>query len=215
MESLFKLKMHMAGAGLAAALLSTGCAMFEPRAERYVPPPVGATWVSSRRDTGSFGSGNIQLPGKFLGQQSWQGQSFNGFESPEATTLAHPVTAEFVAMVKGSAPLITWEPPIGWNWPLEVGKTWTKSTRVTNHMTKQTIALEYTQKVESYEDITVGAGTFKTFKVSTVNSVGEESVNWFSPDLGIFVKQSLKRTAKHAQGAGTREIELVSQAIRK
>lgn len=215
MKTISGLKMQVAGAGLAIALLASGCAMFEPRAERYVAPPVGSTWVSARRDTGSFGSANVQLPGKFLGERMWQGRMLNGFESPEATTLAIPVSGEFVAVVKGNAPLITWEPPIGWNWPLEVGKTWTKSTRLTNHVTKQTTALDYTQKVEAFEEITVAAGTFKTFKVSTVNTIGDESVNWFSPDLGIFVKQSLKRTAKHPQGPGTREIELVSQAIRK
>jgi hypothetical protein len=214
MESTFNLKLHAAGAALTAALLSGACAMFEPRAERYVPPPVGATWVHARRDSGSFGSASIQLPGKFLGQQMWQGRMLNGFETPESSTLAMPESGLFVAVVKGSAPLITWEPPIGWNWPLEVGKTWTKSTRVTNHVTKQTTALDYTQKVEAYEDVTVPAGTFKTFKVSTVNTIGDESVNWFSPDLGIFVKQSLRRTAKHAQGAGAREIELVSQKIK-
>jgi hypothetical protein len=56
----------------------------------------------------------------------------------------------------------------------------------------------------------VPAGTFKSFKVSTVTSLGEESLVWFSPELGIFVKQSLKRTGMHRQGAGTREIELLS-----
>lgn len=210
-----KMRVKLASAGLAVALALGGCALMAPTGERYVAPPLASTWVSARRDTGSYGSGTVQLPGKYLGQQMWQGKQLNGFESPESTTLANPVTGEFVAVVKGSAPLITWEPPIGWNWPLEVGKTWTKSTRLTNHVTKQTVALDYTQKVEAYENITVPAGTFKAFRVSTVNTVGDENVTWFSPELGIFVKQSLRRTARHAQGVGTREIELVSQTIRR
>lgn len=35
-----------------------GCASMAPRAEKYVPPPIGATWVTARHDTGSYGSGN-------------------------------------------------------------------------------------------------------------------------------------------------------------
>ena len=58
------------------------------------------------------------------------------------------------------------------------------------------------------------AGTFKAFRVRTIDDAGNDNVQWFSPDLGIFIKQSLKRTAKHAQGPGTREIELISQKIR-
>lgn len=215
MKSEFRTGMQIASVGLVAALLSTGCAMFEPRAERYVPPSMGSTWVATRRDTGSYGSGNAQIPGRYLGQQMWEGKQFNGFEGPEGTTLADPVTAKFVAVVKGSAPLITWDPPVGWNWPLEVGKMWTNSTRLTNHVTKQTIAFDYTQKVEAYEDVSVPAGTFKAFRVSTVNTIGDENVQWFSPELGIFVKTNLRRTAKHRQGAGTRETEIVSQSIRK
>lgn len=213
MKTGFNLKMRIACGGLALALLSSGCALFEPKAERYVPPPVGATWMSARRDTGSYGAGSMQLPGRYLGTQLWQGRQLIGFESPDGTILANSETGEFWAVVKGGSPLITWEPPIGWNWPLEVGNTWTKSTRLTNHVTKQTMALTYTQKVEAYEDVTVPAGTFKAFRVSTANSTGDDNVQWFSPDLGIFVKSILKRTAKHSQGAGTREIELVSQKI--
>jgi hypothetical protein len=40
-----------------------------------------------------------------------------------------------------------------------------------------------------------------------------ENVVWFSPELGIFVKQNLRRTAKHPAGPGTRDSELVSHTI--
>ena len=50
----------------------------------------------------------------------------------------------------------------------------------------------------------------KDFKVSTVNTLGDDNVLWFSPELGIFIKQMNRRTDKHPQGAGTQNIELLS-----
>lgn len=199
-------------AGLLATVLSAGCAT-TPTAERYVAPPQGSTWVSKRIDTGSYGSGTVQSAGS-MGEQMWQGQKLMAFQSQEQTTLAHP-SGDWIAQVKGSTPLVTWNPPLGWNWPLEVGKTWTKKTSITIHAAKRTIPYEYTQKVEAFEDVTVPAGTFKAFKVKTSSTLGDDNVNWFSPELGIFVKSSLKRTAKHSAGPGTREIELVSHTIRR
>jgi len=213
METTFNLKLQAAGAALAVALLSGGCAMFEPRAERYVPPPAGATWVSSRRDTGSYGTANVQLPNKFLGEQTRQGQKVIAFESPESTLLLKPEGA-FISQVKGDTPLISWNPPATFQWPLEVGKSWKRSYTVTIHAAKQNIPVQDTQTVEAYEDVTMPAGTFKAFRVRTIDNAGNDNVQWFSPELGIFIKQSLKRTANHQQGPGTREIELVSQKIR-
>jgi hypothetical protein len=81
---------------------------------------------------------------------------------------------------------------------------------MTIHAANRTIPYVLTQTVEAYEDVMVPAGTFKAFKVSTVTSLGDENLVWFSPELGIFVKQSLKRTGQHAQGPGTREIQLLA-----
>ena len=62
---------------------------------------------------------------------------------------------------------MSWNPPIGWNWPLEVGKTWTKKYESTNHMTKRTNSYESTQKVEAHEEITVPAGSRVTFELTS------------------------------------------------
>lgn len=144
----------------------------------------------------------------------WQGERVITFENPESAILAYP-NGNWLGMVSGDKPLITWEPHLTWNWPLEVGKTWTRNHRMTIHATKQTVSYQITQKVEAYEDVTVPAGTFKAFKVSTSSTLGEENVNWFSPELGIFVKSINTRTAKNAAGPGRRETEIVSQAIKK
>jgi hypothetical protein len=145
----------------------------------------------------------------------WQGQQVITFETPESAILAASDSGNWLGIVSGDKPLITWEPGLSWDWPLEVGKSWTRNYRVTIHATKQTIPFQTTQKVEAYEDVTVPAGTFKTFKISTSDTLGNENVQWFSPELEIFVKQINTRTAKNAAGPGKRELEVVSQTIKK
>jgi hypothetical protein len=202
------MRLKTALAGVAATLLTSACALMEPSAERYVAPPVGTTWENMRRDTGSYGSGAVKVASR-RGERTWQGEKVLTFEGSEVTILARP-TGNWIGFFKGDKPILTWDPPLNWEWPLEVGKTWTREQRVTIHAMKRTVPYTLTQKVEAYEDVTVPAGTFKAFKVSTVTSLGDENVVWFSPAHGVFVKQSLRRRAKHGQGPGTREFEMVS-----
>jgi hypothetical protein len=86
---------------------------------------------------------------------------------------------------------------------------------VTNHSTNKSIPAQFIFKVEAYEDVTVPAGTFKAFKVSSSSTLGQEDVNWFSPELGIYVKSINVRTAKNAAGPGRRGSELISQTMKK
>ena len=57
--------------------------------------------------------------------------------------------------------------------------------------------------------------TFKAFKISWSESIGNENVYWLSPELGITVKSILTRTEKWPNGPGRRENQLVSQNISK
>jgi len=198
---------------LAAALAAWGCAALAPKADHYVPPPIGSTWVSLQHNTGSFGSGNATVPGK-RGERVWHGEKVVTFEGPEGTLVAR-LDGDWAAVVRGDTPIVSWNPPLNWDWPLEVGKTWTKSSSITIHAAKRTIPFSYTGKVEAYEDVTVPAGTFKAFRVHQTNTLGEEETNWLSPELGIFIKRHMVRTAKSASGPGTRDVELASQNILK
>ena len=202
------LESRLLAAGFSLAL-AAGCAMFgEPTVERYVAPTVGTTWETARHDTGSYGNGSGTVAGK-RGERTWEGRKMLTFEAATGTVVARP-EGDWIGIFAGDKPIMTWDPPLNWDWPLQVGKTWTREQRVTLHAAKRTIPYVLTQKVEAYEDVTVSAGRFKAWKVSTVTSLGDENLVWFSPEHGIFIKQSLKRTARHAQGAGTREIELLS-----
>lgn len=204
-------KKNASAAGVFAALvLAAGCGLMAPKAERYPPPVAGTTWTTMVRDTGSYGSGSTQLTGRFLPDRMWEGKAVHAFEFGGLTTLMSQGEANFIVQLKGETPTLTWNPPAGWMWPLEVGKTWTRKSTLTIHAAKRSVGYEYTQAVEAHEEITVPAGTYKTFRVKTTSTLGDDNVQWWSPDLGLFVKSKLTRTGKSAQGPGTRETELVS-----
>jgi hypothetical protein len=212
MKIIRSVNLYLAIAGLALALVSGGCATV-PKAERYVEPPIGTMYTVSQTSTGSYGSGTSQITTKVT-ERMWEGKRVIAFESPTLVVLANDLG--FLAMLAPDGkPIVSWDPPIGFDWPLEVGKTWTNSYRMTVHATKQTIPFENISKVEAYEDVVGAAGTFKAFKVSSSDTLGTENVVWFSSELGIYVKQINKRTAKNPSGPGTREQEIVSQTIRK
>ncbi len=205
------LQLQAAAAVTAAALAVAGCAMMAPRTETYVAPTVGTTYSNYRRDTGSYGASTVHLPGKYLGEQVWRGQRYRAFETPELTLLGSAGgNLDFVAQVRGDTPILTWEPPITWQYPLEVGKTFTRKYSMTIHAAKRTLAVEDKVTIEAYEDTTVPAGTFKAWRVRTVDNFGNDNLAWYAPALGLFIKQNLRRTASNPAGPGTREIELTS-----
>jgi len=103
---------------------------------------------------------------------------------------------------------ISWEPATVWDFPLTVGKSWTKQYKATFRAQNREVPFETKQVVEAYEDVVVPAGTFKAFRVRSSDTLGNENVHWFAPEVGIFVKTSLRRTDKNALGTGTRETEL-------
>lgn len=202
-------------AGVTALMGASGCAMLTPKAEAYKPPPVGSTWTNSQVNTGSYGSGTAQIT-VTRGERVWQGRQVVTFQVPTGTTLGDPATSRWLAVLAPTdAVVVTWDPPIGFEFPIEVGKTWVSKHRVENRVANRTADLEATWKVEAYEDVAVPAGTFKAYRVRYSDTIGNAEVYWFSSDLGITVKTSQKRSASHPQGVGTRETELVTQAIRK
>ena len=213
MNCTVELRQLVRSAGLLVALTLSSCATAPPRADRYVAPPAGSTWVNARVDTGSYGSSSTQLP-MTRGEQVWQGIRVITFETPENTLLASP-SGDYIAQVKDDKILVSWEPPLNLDWPLRVGKTSKRSYRMTLHTANRTVSYELEQKVEAYESVTTPAGTFNVFRVTSSDTLGNENIDWISTELGIFVKRSLRRTARHAQGPGTREMQIVSISMKQ
>ncbi len=84
-------------------------------------------------------------------------------------------------------------------WPLEVGKKYAAESEWTNTSTSQKGFNEYKATVESYEDVTVPAGTFKAYKVvlkgfwnrrdTQFNGSGRSTQTlWYAPDAKRWVK---------------------------
>lgn len=213
MTSPFRFRWYPAVAGLIGMLVSTGCAMMAPTSESYVPPPLGSTWTTVYVSTGSYGSGSRSVDSK-RGERMWNGSPVVTFESTAGTVISD-AKGQWIGFYVGDKPMLLWDPPLGYQWPFQVGKTWTTSHRATNNFINKVVSFDLTVRVEAYEDVKVPAGTFKTFRIKSVDTVGNENTQWFSQELGIFVKQSLKRGANNPSGVGTQEAELTAQNIRK
>ena len=210
MKTKHSVKLYLAFALLALALMSVGCAT-APRYERYVPPPLGSTFTFSRSNTGSFGSGTEKATWT-AAERTWEGKRMTALGIPGGVGLFNADGNQVAVLGPDDKPILSYDPPIGYDYPLEVGKTWAKSYRVTIYAANQTIPFDYSGKVEAYEDVTVPAGTFKAWRVSYSDSLGETQTVWSAPDkMGGFVKQIRQRAATYQPGgAGTREVELVS-----
>lgn len=204
-------RFHLIGAGLLAALALAGCAGMQNRPNSVT---TGATYVNDVRNTGSYGNQNIQARTRVGGERVWQGKKVFVYERPghpQGDIFTEPDTGRWIAFVKGDSPLISFDPALGWNWPLTVGETWTRKHRFTNHATKQTTDFTGTWKVEAYEAVTVPAGTFQAYKIFYTDTLGVEDITWWSPDVGVGVKGSTRRPAKHPAGPGTTVRELLSR----
>jgi hypothetical protein len=198
----------------AVALVTLAACASPPRAEKYVAMPQGSTWTSQLRNTGSYNPGPAETTGKIT-TVMYKGQPHTGFQSGPNTFVTLP-TGDWMALLGGDGkPLLTWDPPVGFNFPLEVGKQWSRSYKFTNHGTNMSMDVVSQATVEAYEEVSVPAGTFKTFRIHTVSNAGADETFWFSPEHGIFVKQLLKRTEKSPSGPGSREIELKSISVAK
>lgn len=196
---------------LVVALIAAGCADMQNRPNTATP---GSTWLNAIRNTGSYGNQNIEFRTRVGGEKMWQGRSAFVYErpaNPQGDLVTERDTGRWIAFAKGDTPIVSFDPPLGWNWPLTVGGTWTSKHRFTNHATKQSSEFVGTWKVESYEEVTVRAGTFKDYKVVYSDTTGTENTSWSSPEVGINVKSTSRRSAKHPARPGTNDIELVSR----
>jgi len=102
-----------------------GCASGTPRAERYVPPAMGASWSYRITSTGSFGSGSADVPMR-VSQTEWQGRRLLRFENPSGATLQDDRVGVVAVLDRNGRAVMSYEPALTYRWPLEVGRSWTE-----------------------------------------------------------------------------------------
>jgi hypothetical protein len=210
MSSRLELRRHTISACMAVALLGAGCAGAPPRAERYIAPPMGSSWTYSTVSTGSYGSGSGQVTLR-LGEATWDGRKVYSFQSPAVHSLQDENSALLAVTAPNGTVQARFDPPIGYRFPLEVGKAWSQEHTTTTVATGQKIGFTATWKVEAYEDVTVPAGTFKAWRIAYSDTTGESMTLWSAPEkLGVFIKRNQERSASYRLGPGTRSMELLT-----
>ncbi|MDP1684091.1 hypothetical protein [Hydrogenophaga sp.] len=196
-------------------LAVTGCATPPPVAERMEMSPMGTVTTYHRKSSGSLGTFDGQVVWTHA-PATWQGKPVISFGAPQAGVALHdPVSFGMLATLHPDGrPAMSFDPPLDYAWPLTVGQTWSSQYTVTLHASGAKVPLKRDFKVEAIEDVTVPAGTFKTWKISWKDSTGETETRWISPAQGIAtVKRHVERPATHAQGAGVLDAVLLSRVL--
>lgn len=197
-----------ASLGLAAAL--AGCASNAHRVDAFTPAPVGSVYSFAQKNTGSYGQ-DVEYTLTRVEDGSYQGRPALMLRSSRGpTTVFVMPSAKLAAMLApdGKA-ATTWDPPIGWEYPLAVGRRWNQPSRLTSHANNRTLSFEWSCAVEDYADTVVPAGTFKTYRIECKNTIGTQETYWFSPAIGHSIRISVKRDASSPLGVGTQDTVLV------
>ncbi|MDP2985411.1 hypothetical protein, partial [Hydrogenophaga sp.] len=163
-------------------LAVTGCATPPPVAERMEVSPMGTVTTYHRKSSGSLGTFDGQVVWTHA-PATWQGKPVISFGALQAGVALHdPVSFALVATISPDGkPFMAFDPPIDYAWPLSVGQTWSSQYTVTLHASGAKVPLKRDFKVEAIEDVTVPAGTFKTWRISWKDSTGETETRWISP----------------------------------
>lgn len=93
-------------------------------------------------------------------------------------------------------------------WPLEVGKQWVAQYTYTDHLQTKQFEVVVAWEVETYESVTVPAGTFWAYRVVGVSPVYRE-VFWYAPRVGFFVKGRYEYFPDYYLGKGVEQFELL------
>ena len=195
-----------------AMALLAGCAtpMADPGA--MVSAPDGTVTTFHRKSSGSYGNFDGQVVWAQRAVQ-WQGRSVVSVGSPEAGSTYYDATTHGVLAAFNAAGQQTYAytPPVGFAFPLAVGKAWTGDHKMTVVARNTVVPMKVDYKVQAYESVTVPAGTFMAFKTVYTDSFGETTQQWSVPSQGIAtLKRISERSASHPLGAGQLQAELLS-----
>ena len=199
-------RIALAGAALPTLQLA-GCASSPPMSEAYTAPKPGSTVEYRMTNTGSFGNGT-SLAMMRISEATWKGQPVLRYEGPTGSVLNNDQAGAVAMLDPSGRPALEYEPALGYQWPLAVGKTW-ESNHVVTTATGSRFPMKASWKVEAVEDVVVPAGTFKAWRVTMTDNLGFRQTSWSVPQkLGMFAKRLSERPTGHPQGAGTQLYEM-------
>ena len=99
------------------------------------------------------------------------------------------------------------------NFPLTVGKQWTRDYKGTYIGSSKTMARKVTSEVKAIEEVTTPAGTFRAFKLEQDDRAGPKdywtTTYWYSPETKSIVKYQFDASAGGQVAGLQRQIELI------
>jgi len=120
-----------------------------------------------------------------------------------STTVYDKGTANHVATLRNGEESESYTPHAGtFDWPLYVGKSWMANYVYRDLVRQATVApVQREYRVETYEKVTVPAGTWDAFRITSMHVEGTSSSTiWYAPDLKLIVKRINETTARHSSG---------------
>lgn len=191
-------------------LLLAACAAPGPRPYVWSPPAPGTTWKLAQHNTGSYGK-DVQFEVTRGDDRMWNGApAITLAQSTGMKVIATPEAGRMQALLAPDGrPLISWVPAVGFDYPLQLGKTFKTHHRMTSHARGGMVTeMDFSCAVAAYEKVTVPAGTFDAYRLECT-AAGTSETYWIAPAVGIGVKTRLVRPVGSPFGAGTQQSELV------
>lgn len=191
-----------------------GCAR-TPKVERMAAAREGAITIYHRRSQGSLGDYDGHVSWK-VHDGRWHGRRVEAHVSPQmGGQVVDPETRGLIALLDRFGELqYTYDPPLTYPWPLEVGKRWQSDYSITDISNGQRLPVTLQGRIESWGLVTVPAGVFRAFKLVWADSLGEVETRWLETEQGIgTVKRTVMRLPSHPMGAGHLEAELLSHNL--
>jgi hypothetical protein len=185
-----------------------------PKAERPVWPPAGSTWTVTLNLSGSLGSGTREATFESLGEIDWDGRRVLSNFMRGGPRFYFDSERRIVGSARDGKPIQTYHPYEAlYDWPLWVGKSWPNEFQLKSYERNETLEIKFVFAVEAFEEVTVPAGSFKTFRIRRTNP-HDRYVIWYEPKLGLEVKRDWERYATHPLGPGTNQMEMLSYVIK-
>lgn len=164
----------------------------------------GDAWLFTAKDSGTIGSD----PSRML-NGTYEVSIFGGKIKTASVTGSQKDDLD--PRPPALLALLTFAPNL--NFPLTVGKQWSRDYKGTYIGSSKPIARKVTYEVKGIEQVTTPAGTFRAFKLESDDRAGGRdyftTTYWYSPETRSIVKLIFDATAGGQETGLQRQIELI------